>query len=282
MKILIIGAKGMLGQALVKEFAKDYEVVAWDRDEVDLARIKNYESRINDLKPDLIINAAAYTNVDKADEEPEVADQINGYAVGDLANIGKELNIPIVHFSTEYVFDGAKRQGYNESDLPNPISRYGASKLLGEQELRKNTDKFYLIRLSRLFGKAGAGKPSFVDIVLELAKTKNEIEVVDEEASSPTYAADLARLTRYIVENTLPFGIYHGANSGSCTWFGLAAEIFKIMGQNVKLMPVAASRFSRSAPRPAYGILLNTKLPPARPWQEALREFLTTPSSSPP
>lgn len=280
MKILIIGAKGMLGQALAQEFAKDCEVVAWDRDEVNLVEIKNHpfdklRAKIKNLEPDLVINSAAYTNVDQAEEEAEIANAINGYAVGDLAKICKELDIPLVHYSTEYVFDGTKEEGYAESDLPNPISKYGESKYLGEQELQKETDKFYLIRLSRLFGKAGAGKPSFVDRMLELSETQSEIEVVDEEVSSPTCAPDLAKLTRSVIENKLPFGIYHGANSGSCTWYGLAKEIFKITGQNVKLIPVSAERFPRPAKRPVHGVLINTKLPQARPWQEALREFLT-------
>lgn len=304
MRVLIIGAKGMLGQELVKTFQEGNEVFAWDRDEVNLAKIIDCRSSIIDLKPDIIINSAAYTNVDKAESEPDKANAVNGNAVGDLAAICRELDVPIMHFSTEYVFDGQKKDGYAETDKPNPISAYGASKYLGETELQKNTDKFYLIRLSRLFGKdsppplslplkgeegggefpspqgGGSGrgdrgrKNSFVRLMLELAKTKKELEVVDEELSCPTYAPDLAKLTRYIIENKLPYGIYHGAGSGSTTWFGFAKEIFKIAEINVKLIPVPSSRFPRPAKRPAYGILLNTKLPEQRAWQEALKESM--------
>lgn len=274
-KVLIIGDKGMLGQALARELRSGNKLFLWDRGEIDLANVIDYRLSIIDLQPDLIINSAAYTNVDKAEREKDLADKINGYAVGELAKICRELDIGLVHFSTEYVFDGEKKEGYSETDRSNPVSAYGASKYLGERELQKNTDKFYLIRLSRLFGRdTQAGKKSFVNLMLELAKSKREIEVVDEELSCPTYAPDLAKLTRYIIDEKLPYGIYHGANSGACTWFGFAKEIFKIAAINVKLIPVAASRFPRLAKRPQYGVLLNTKLPPQRAWQKALKEFL--------
>ena len=276
MKVLIIGGKGMLGQELVKVFS-DQEVVAWDREECDITKKDEIRAKIIKLKPNVIINAAAYNNVDKAEEEKEVADALNGYAVGYLARTAKELDIPIVHYSTEYVFDGENKEGYPEDAKPNPISSYGASKLLGEEEVAKHTDKFYLIRLSRLFGKMGTGedvKRSFVDTMTELAKTRDELEVVDEEVSSPTYAPDLAKRTREIIDGNYDYGIYHGANSGSCTWYGLAQEIFKILEKDVKINPVPASKFPRPAKRPAHGILLNTKLPKARSWQEALRDYL--------
>jgi len=276
MKILIIGAKGMLGQELVKVFS-DCEVAAWDREECDITNKDEIHAKVIDLKPDIIINAAAYNNVDKAEEEKDIADALSGYAVGYLARAAKELDIPMVHYSTEYVFDGENKDGYREDAKPAPISAYGASKLLGEEELARHTDKYYLIRLSRLFGKMGAGenvKRSFVDIMVELAKTRDELDVVDEEVSSPTYAPDLARRTREILDGDYDFGIYHGANSGSCTWYGLAQEIFKIIGKEIALNPVPASKFPRPAKRPAYGVLLNTKLPEARAWQEALSEYL--------
>lgn len=274
-KILIIGSRGMLGQALVAEFKSDHDVIAWDREDVDIIKEQDLRFKIYDLRPQLAINAAAYTDVDGAEKNSEIASRINGDAVGQIAKICRGLDIPFVHFSTEYVFDGENKEGYKEDDEPHPISAYGRSKYLGEQELRKNCEKFYLIRLSRLFGREGAGKRSFVKMMLDLAAAKKEIEVVDEEVSLPTYAHDLAKKVRYIVENKLPYGIYHSPNSGEAvTWFGFAQEIFKITGINVKLKAVPASRFPRPAKRPKYGILLNTKFPMMRPWQEALKEFL--------
>ncbi|MBI4050818.1 MAG: dTDP-4-dehydrorhamnose reductase [Candidatus Doudnabacteria bacterium] len=280
MKILIIGSKGMLGQTLMEVFGSSSEVIGWDRDEVDLVEIKNQKSKIKNLEADLVVNAAAYNDVDRAEQEPEIAGAVNGYAVGNLAKICKELDIPLVHYSSDYVFDGVKKEGYVEADKPNPISAYGYSKFLGEQELQKNTDKFYLIRLSRLFGSEAqviGAKKSFASKMLELAQKQKEIEVIDEELSCPTYAPDLAQKTREIVEAKLPFGIYHCPNSGNAvTWYGFAAEIFKIAVINVKLIPVPAERFPRPAKRPAFSVLLNTKLPPQRPWLEALQEYLSS------
>lgn len=290
MTILIIGAKGMLGQALAEEFKDGKELFLWDREpsatrgvsasrgeEIDITEAQSVKRKVQNLRPDLVINAAAYNNVDGAESEPEIADKVNGYAVGYLAAICKKLGTPLIHYSTDYVFDGTKKEGYAEEDKPNPISAYGYSKYLGEQELQKNTDKFYLIRLSKLFGKealSGGGKKSFVKLVLDSFRERKELEVVDEEVSSPTYAPDLAERTKYILEKSLPFGIYHGTNQGTATWYEFAKEIFKILNINVKLNPVPAARVPRPAKRPAYGILLNTKLPATRPWEEALKEFL--------
>lgn len=276
MKILIIGAKGMLGQELTQVF-HDHEVLAWDREDCDITDKEGIQAKIREQKPDVVINAAAYNNVDKAEEEKDIADKLNGYAVGYLAEVAKEIDAAMVQYSTEYVFDGENKDGYKEDDRPNPISVYGTSKYLGELELAKFTDKYFLIRLSRLFGKMGAGenvKRSFVDTMVELSKTKDELDVVDEEVSSPTYAPDLARLTRNILEGDYEYGIYHGANRDSCTWYGFAQDIFKILEKNIKLNPVAGSKFPRPAKRPAYAVLLNTKLPEARTWQEALWEYL--------
>ena len=184
----------------------------------------------------------------------------------------------MVQFGTDYVFDGSNKDGYREDDEPAPLSIYGKSKLLGEVELQKNTDQFYLIRLSRLFGRpalSAAGKKSFVELMLERGRAGQETEVVDGEVASPTHALDLARRTRDMVEQNRPFGIYHCANSGACTWFGLAREIFRVAGFDANLLkPVPGSHFPRPAKRPEFSILLNTKLPPMRPWQEALNEFL--------
>ena len=278
MKVLVIGAKGMLGQALVSEFSDGNEVHAWDRGEIDITVEQDLRLKIQDLRPELIINAAAYNDVDGAENDPVAAKAVNGYAVGNLARVCSELDVPLIHFSTDYVFDGAKKHGYDENADPLPISAYGESKFLGEQQLATNATKYHLIRLSRLFGPdatAIGAKKSFVRVMIDLAKTRKEIEVVDEELSCPTYAPDLARRAREIVDGKMDYGIYHCTNSGAVTWYGFAQEIFKILKMDVKLKAVAASRFPRPAKRPAYSILLNTRLEPMRPWQEALREHLT-------
>jgi dTDP-4-dehydrorhamnose reductase len=277
MKTLILGAKGMLGQELVKVFF-DQEVIAWDREDCDILDFENARQKILSVAPNLIINATGYNNVDKAEGEGrEAAYKLNAEAPANLARVVKELEIPFVNYSTDYVFGGEKGGGYIEDEATSPVSEYGKSKAKGEHLVQEVGGKFYIIRPSRIFGVKGTGenvKESFVDLMVRLSAEKNEFNMVDSEMTSPTYAPDLAQQTRRIVEN-FPPGIYHGANSGACTWFGLAKEIFHILGRdNIKLTPVGADAFPRPAKRPVCSTLLNTKLPMARSWQEALGEYL--------
>lgn len=288
-KVLIIGARGMLGQELVRVFSalggpasggSQYEVIGWDVEDIDITEQAEVKEKIGALKPDIIVNAAAYNAVDKAEEPEEFvkAKALNGSAPGYLAQIAKKLGAVFVHYSSDYVFDGRKQEGYRENDLVSPISSYGRSKLLGEQEVKKAGGKYYIIRLQKLFGRPGQSenaKKSFFETMLFLAETKKELEVVDEELANFTYAPDLAKQTKYIVENNLVSGIYHITNEGApATWFGAAKALFELTDQDIKLIPVPAEKFPRPAKRPKYSILINTKLPPLRPWPEALKEFL--------
>ncbi len=225
----------------------------------------------------MIINATGYNNVDKAEkEERDLAYKINAEAVGKLANVAKEIDAILINYSTGYVFDGEKESGYREDDVPNPASEYGKSKYEGEKAVQAVGGKYYIIRLSRLFGQRGTSpnsKPSFVDIMLS-KKSEQEIKVVNEEISSLIYAQDLAKFTRALFEDQKPYGIYHCANLGACTWFEWAKEIFALFGHGPKLVPVPASEFPRPALRPRFCILLNTKMPTLRKWKEALEEYL--------
>jgi len=266
----------MLGQELVKVF-HNCEAVAWDREDCDITKKEDVQNKIKNVAPDLIINAAAYNDVDGAEKDKDLADKINGYAPGYIAEAAHEAGARFVHYSTDYVFPGDVVEGYREDVMPDPISAYGLSKYLGELETAKFAKRYYLIRLSRLFGPAGTGegaKKSFVDKMLELAETRDELDIINEEVSSPTYASDLAKRTRQIVDGNYAFGIYHAANKGACTWYEFAQAIFKTKEINIKLNPVPGSKFPRAAKRPAYSVLLNTKLPEARTWQEALWEYL--------
>lgn len=281
-KLLIIGSLGMLGQELVKVFGQDkkYQVFAWDKNEIDISDQQDVESKISDLKPDIIINAAAFNDVDGAQSPElfEIAKKINGLAPGYLAKVAKNIGAVLVHFGTDYIFDGQKKIGYKEDDDPSPISQYGLSKLLGEKEIQRLTDRFYIIRLQKLFGLSSSNpeaKKSFFEVMLNLARSKKELDVVDEELANFTYAPDLTNQIKYILEKKMPFGIYHITNEGNpVTWFGSAEILFALAKKNVKLNPVPASHFLRPAKRPKYSILLNTKLPRLRPWSEALKEFL--------
>src|SRR3989344_8369545 len=230
MKVLVLGARGMLGQELVKVFY-DKEIIAWDRDDLNITNQKQVFEKIKEVKPDIILNAAAYNAVDLAEEDKDSAFAVNAEAVKHLALVSKEIGAIFVHFSTDYVFEGIKKDGYKEEGVINPQSVYARSKAKGEEYLREIGGKYYLIRLSRLFGRPGIGdgsKKSFVDMILNLAKEKEALEIIDEELSSPTYAPDLAKLTKEIVANKMPYGIYHGANGGSCTWYEFAQEALKL------------------------------------------------------
>jgi dTDP-4-dehydrorhamnose reductase len=305
-KILIIGSNGMLGQELVKIFKKDgdYKVIAWNRRDLDIGNEKEVMKKIAFTKPQIIINAAAYNAVDKCEEnkgEYELAKKINGLAPGYLAKAAKKNKAVLVHYSTDYVFDGNFEKlinneprgcthvcatcslhqnqaiGYCEDDLPDPISNYGKSKLMGEKELAKNTKKYYLIRISKIFGKPAlseGAKRSFFDVMLELGRKNKEVQAVDEETSCFTYAPDLARKTKEIIDSNKPFGIYHVTNSGPCTWYEAALELYRQSRLKIEVIPVDSSAFPRPAKRPYYSVLVNTKLNPMRDWKEALREYL--------
>lgn len=290
MKILILGAQGNLGTQLAKVTAaasdpfnplNKNEVVAWDRSEIDITDQGLVKKKIADLKPDLIINAVAYNAVDQmeTDEGFELAKKLNSEAVGYLAEAALENNATLIHYSTDYVFAGDKTEGYNEDDEPSPISKYGQSKRMGEEQLIKLSGKglkWYLIRTSKLFGAQGSSevaKPSFFDIMLKLSKEKNELEVVDEEVSCFTYTVDLAQATWTLIQNDYGFGIYHIVNEDSATWYQAVVELFKILKINTKVTPVTSDKFPRPAKRPKFSALNNNKFIKLRSYTEALREY---------
>ncbi len=272
MKILILGYKGMLGQELASVFREDNELVLRDRSDIDIADRDEVIKKIRKEKPDIVINAAAYTNVDRAESEVDLVYKVNGYAVGYLAAICKETRAIFIHFSTDYVFSGENQFGYKENDNSNnSVNIYGKSKLLGEKMIQDINPKYYLIRTSWLFGKHGK---NFVETMLQLALEKKEIKVVFDQFGCPTYAKDLAKRLRELVELRNFFGIYHITNSGSCNWHEFAKKIFEFSGVRANLKPVKTDEFSTPAKRPKYSILLNTKLFPMRSWQDALKDYL--------
>lgn len=271
----------MLGQDLVKTCQKDKfnQVYAWDFEDIDITDKESVNKKIKKVDPDVVINAAAYNAVDKA-EEPEgfrIAMAVNAEGPKHLAEACKEIGAVFATYSSDYVFRGDKEAGYQEEDKPDPISKYGQSKLVGEKNVQKVGGRFFIIRTQKLFGREGTGKEvkkSFVDTMIELSKKLPELKVVDEELSCFTYTPDLAKATRFLLEGNFPPGIYHITNSEPCTWYQCAKSIFKILERKVKVIPVPASAFPRPAKRPKYSVLLNTKMPPIRSYKEALKEFL--------
>jgi dTDP-4-dehydrorhamnose reductase len=276
-KILILGANGMLGHDLAKAFA-DQQPILWDQANLDITNGSEVTMKISQLKPTLVINAAAYTDVDGAEKNEEFAMAVNGKAVGYLAQTCQTLGAILVHFSTEYVFSGDHAGGYNETDQPAPLNAYGRSKALGERLLQKDCEMFYLIRSSWLYGQAlQAGKPrglNFVQTMLKLASEGKEIKVVSDQFGKPTYAKDLAAKTRAIIDGQKPCGVYHITNEGVCSWYELAEKVFALKKIKADLQPINSLNYPAKTLRPKYGILNNTKLEPLRSWEEALAEYL--------
>ena len=304
-KVLIIGSKGMLGQELVEIFKGDgdYKVTAWDFDKIDITDENQVKEKISKLAPDLILNAAAYNAVDLCEKDKAEfakAKNLNGKAPGYLAKIAKKLDATLVHYSTDYVFSGfpeiaepagcsgscgscslhegfVPQIGFDEYAIPEPIQNYGKSKLMGEEAVQKNGEKYYIIRLQKLFGKPAKskiGKKSFFDVMLEAGRKNAEVKVIDEETACFTYAPDLAKKTKEIIESQKPFGIYHVSNEGACTWFEAVVELYKMAKIKTKVIPVSSEEFLRPAARPYVSTLINTKLNPLRNYKLALREYL--------
>jgi dTDP-4-dehydrorhamnose reductase len=274
-RILILGSKGTLGSQLMKLYP---QAIGWDREDIDVLDCPSLRSKIGSLgfTPDAIVNCVAFNDVDGAEGRPEQAFALNADFVGQLAGHAKEMGVPLVHYSTNYVFDGVQGE-YTETSVPTPLSVYGRSKLRGEQMAVAGGACWYVVRTAVIFGPKGTSdlsKKSFVDIMLDLAAKRDTLQVVSDEINSLTYAPDLAAGT-YRLLGALPApGIYHLTNSGGASWFDFAREIFRIAGRSVTVLPVPSSHFPRKAARPPRAILLNTKLPPLRPWQAALAEFL--------
>jgi dTDP-4-dehydrorhamnose reductase len=273
--ILILGAKGTLGSQLCKLYP---DAVGWDRDDVDVTSFESLREKVRGLgfAPGAIVNCVAFNDVDGAEEHREQAYRLNSELVGNLARFTAELRIPLVHYSTNYVFDGAAGE-YAESAAPSPLSVYGCSKLAGEAEAARRGSQYYVLRTSVIFGPKGASdlsKKSFIDIMLDLAEKRDTLQVVSDEINSVTYAPDLAAATRQVLATLPPPGIYHTTNIGGASWYDLALETFRLSGKGVDVVPVPSTHFPRKAVRPPKAILLNTKLPAMRRWQEALAEFL--------
>ncbi|NWF82435.1 MAG: dTDP-4-dehydrorhamnose reductase [Bryobacteraceae bacterium] len=275
-RILILGARGTLGQQLARLYP---DAACWDREEIDVLDFPGFEAAVRGLPGpvEAVINCVAFNDVDGAEDRPEAAHALNAEFPGRLAALCGELAIPLVHYSTNYVFDGAQGE-YAESDPPSPLSVYARSKAEGERAVCSAAAKHYLVRTAVIFGHKGASdlsKRSFVDIMLDLAKKSSVIRAVDDEINSVTYASDLAAATKQLLGSKAPYGVYHLSNAGSASWCDMAREIFRITGQDhIEVQPVPSTAFPRKARRPRKAVLLNTKAPPLRPWQEALAGFL--------
>lgn len=279
MKIVLLGADGQLGSEFVKIIPKD-EIIPLTIRELDICDFAKTSEILKSYSPDIVINATAYNKVEKAEEEIEQAMMVNAIAVKNIASICKEINCILVHFSTDYVFDGKKRVPYHEDDTPCPLQGYGISKLTGEYFIRYILQKFFIIRTSGLYGKAGSKEKgmNFPQVMLSKAKNNEEIKVVDDVKFSPTYAKDLAETSLQLIK-TNSYGIYHITNRGWCSWYTFAKRLFKLSGIHARIKPIKYHQLGANVLRPKYSVLLNRNLKKAgikqpRLWFKALGEYL--------
>lgn len=281
MRYLIVGKDGMLGHDLIHAFGNE-DLFAYDASELDITNRDSVMEKFFSVQPDVVINAAGYTNVDMAEIEEEKAKKVNGYAVGVLANACREIDATLVHISTDYVFNGTKRAGYGEDDAVDPINSYGRSKALGEKLLLDEMEllsddspregKYFLIRTSWLYGHHGK---NFVETMLDKAKKRQKMEVVNDQFGKPTSSADLARQIKWLLaSNEYPSGIYHITNEGITNWYEFARTIFKLAKIKIDVLPCSSDNGEGKAKRPAHSALINNKLPPLRPWKEALADYI--------
>lgn len=270
MKILITGSNGMLGSDLAQEF-KDFDLYAFSKSQLDITKKSQIIEKFKKIRPDLAINAAAYTDVDGSEANRKEALRANALAVRNIAMMCRKIDASLAHYSTDYVFDGKNQNGYRENAQKNPVNYYGYTKSLGEDYLQKIIKNHFIIRSSWLFGKNGK---NFVRSILGKSNEK-EIKVVDDQIGSPTYTKDLAKATKELLLQGYGYGIYHITNSGKCSWFEFAREILKNVNSKASVIPISSKQLDRPAKRPKCSVLLNTKFKNKLPfWDDALKRYL--------
>ena len=276
MKIGVIGSEGQLGLDLMSVFGPSAS--GFDIKDLDIREFNRCRKLLEGL--DLVVNCAAYVKVDDCEDNWQEALGVNAVGARNVALACRQINAKLMYISTDFVFDGEKKDCYREEDVPNPINVYGASKYLGEIFVKNYLSQHYIIRTSSLYGVKGAkGKQeNFIDAVVKSDRQGKCLEVVDDIYMSPTYTKDLAAVVSGIIENDLPFGIYHVSNKGGCSWFEFAKNILKFSGLNEKIKPVKSKDFKGRAKRPKSTVLSNAKIESLglkmRSWESALEEFI--------
>lgn len=277
-----MGATGQLGSDAVRVFAAHGDTVfALGHGDVDIAVLDSVAAKMADLKPDLIVNTAAMHHVEQCEQNPQMAFAVNALGPRNLAMVARTLHARMMHISTDYVFDGARRQPYLETDAPRPLNTYANTKLAGEYYVRSVAESHFVLRTSGLYGKSpcrGKGGLNFVDLMRKLGMERGKVRVVDSEIITPTSTHQLAR-QMVLLSRSDKFGLFHATAEGSCSWFDFAREIFRISNLVVEVERANPEEFPMKVPRPGYSVLENAALKAAGlnalgPWQEALREYL--------
>lgn len=276
MKVLVTGVNGQLGYDVVKELDKrGHQAIGVDRKEMDLTSTEQIRECIKNVNPEAIIHCAAYTAVDKAEDEEELCRRVNAIATKEIAEYAKKLDIPMIYISTDYVFDGTKDGEYTEEDIPNPINVYGKTKYEGEVYVQKLLDKYYIVRISWVFGENGN---NFIDTMLRLSKERDSLNVINDQVGSPTYTKDLAPILVDMIE-TNKYGIYHATNEGYCTWYEFAKEIFKVANIDIKVNPIITAEYPTRATRPMNSKMSKNKISKNEfnkldNWKESLEKYI--------
>ncbi|HUI41266.1 MAG TPA: dTDP-4-dehydrorhamnose reductase [Terriglobia bacterium] len=278
MKVLLIGALGQLGSDLPRVLRAD-TLVPLSHSDIEITDPTSVRRAFEQHRPEVVINTAAFHRVDDCETEIERAFQVNAFAVRTLAQACRQCSAVLVHFSTDYVFDGEKTEPYAETDSPRPLSVYGASKLAGEYLLEATLDRHFLVRTCGLYGAGGSRSKggNFVETMLRLAAHGKPIRVVSDQVVTPTYTADLARKVGQLITSEA-YGLYHITNGGACSWFEFAGAIFELAGVEADLHPISSAAFGAAARRPAYSVMRHRRLEslglddlPA--WQDGLRRY---------
>ncbi len=286
-KLLLFGCDGQLGHDLLTVLSDSHEITAVDIDQCDITKPEQVTALFDRITPRIVINAAAYTDVDGCETNRDLAFAVNGEAPAHIAKECHRHGARLIHYSTDYVFAGTKDSPYTEDDTPEPGTVYGQSKLAGEEAVRRHHDNYCIMRIAWLYGLHGK---NFVKTILRLAREQlthhhgdteaRPLRVVDDQYGNPTWAMEVARQTQILLDNDLT-GVVHATAEGETSWYRFAREILAAMGLEVAIEPCTTEEFRRPAPRPSRSSLANRRLTEAglnrmRPWQEALREFIET------
>ena len=269
-KVLLTGADGMLAKDFRPILEQNgYDVISKNKAEMDITDLNQVESIFSIINPNIVVHCAAYTKVDDAEENPELADKVNHVGTENIAKLCAKYNSLLIYISTDYVFDGKSKTPYLPDSTPNPINIYGKTKFLGEQAVIENCKDYIIARTSWLYGKHGK---NFVETMIKLSE-KPELKVVNDQIGCPTWTVDLSNaLVKLLNDNKR--GIYNICGAGSTSWYGFAQEIFKLMNLNVNLIPCQTSEFPQKAKRPKFSVMYNNDL--CRNWKLALKEYLAS------
>ncbi len=277
-KILVVGSKGMLGSDLVTLLEKypNHEIIGYSRKDLDITSLDAVRQCLLKVEPDIVINCAAYTDVEGAEDHKEEAYQVNAYGAEYLARVTKEIDAVLVQVSTNFVFDGHQEEPYSEDQTEyNPLNVYGESKLRGEELAQKYNDKTYIVRTSNLFGAHGK---NFVQTMIRLAETRDTLQVVSDQIGNPTYTKHLAQAIFDLIDDEDVYGVYHLSNTtpaeAGISWYTFAKKIIGIRGFPTKVLPTTSETYPSKAARPRQGTILNTKRASLPAYQDALQEFL--------